>query len=161
MSELLLPGLSPPERTWRVCRAASRHCARLGWSSVTEMPLPSGRRMDILALTAEGDFVAIEVKSCARDFLTDGKWQEYRDWCDRLFFAVDPDFPQELLPEDVGLIVADEGDAAMLRPAPEHRLAPARRKALLLRFARLAAGRLQGLRDPEGAAELRAALRVE
>lgn len=153
--------LTPPERTLRVCRAASRLCAQLGWTSVAEVPLASGRRLDLLALAADGEFIAIEVKSCARDFLTDAKWHEYRDWCDRLFFAVDLDFPQALLPAEVGLIVADAGEAAMLRPAPEHRLAPARRKALLLRYARLAAGRLQGLSDPEGVAELRAALRVE
>lgn len=153
--------LTPPERTLRVCRAAARLCGRLGWASVLEVPLPSGRRLDILALEADGSFTAIEVKSCARDFQTDAKWHEYRDWCDRLFFAVDLDFPQLLLPAEVGLIVAEDGDAAILRQPAEHRLAPARRKALLLRYARLAAGRLQALQDPSGAAELRASLRVE
>ena len=153
--------LSPPERTLKVCRAAARLCGRLGWAPVMEVPLPTGRRLDILALLPDGDFVAIEVKSCARDFQTDAKWTEYRDWCDRLFFAVDLDFPQSLLPEDVGLIVADDGEAAILRQPAEHRLAPARRKSLLLRYARLSAGRLQGLLDPSGAAELRASLRVE
>jgi hypothetical protein len=153
--------LSPPERTLRVCRAAARLCGRLGWAPVMEVPLPTGRRLDILALEPDGGFAAIEVKSCARDFQTDLKWREYREWCDRLYFAVDLDFPQSLLPEDVGLIVAEDGEAAILRPAAEHRLAPARRKSLLLRYARLTAGRLQGLLDPSGAAELRASLRVE
>lgn len=160
-----MPEISPlpsiPERTLTVCRAAARLCGRLGWAPVLEVPLPTGRRLDILALEPDGGFTAIEVKSCARDFLSDGKWHEYREWCDRLFFAVDLDFPQELLPEDVGLIVAEAGEAAILRQPAEHRLAPARRKALLLRYARLAAGRLRGLCDPAGAAELRAALRVE
>ena len=117
--------------------------------------------MDLLALDNDGGFTAIEVKSCARDFMTDLKWREYREFCDRLYFAVDLDFPQELIPEDVGLIVADEGEAAILRHPAEHKLAPARRKALLLRYARLAAARLQFLADPVGAAEMRAALRVE
>jgi hypothetical protein len=156
MSELL-----PPERTLRVCRAVSRLCARLGWTAVPEVPLPNNRRMDLLALDNDGGFTAIEVKSCARDFMTDLKWREYREFCDRLYFAVDLDFPQELIPEDVGLIVADEGEAAILRHPAEHKLAPARRKALLLRYARLAAARLQFLADPVGAAEMRAALRVE
>ncbi|MFC7552771.1 MmcB family DNA repair protein [Pseudoroseomonas wenyumeiae] len=123
MSELL------PERTLRVCRAASRLCAQRGWTAVPEVPLPNGRRMDLLALDNDGGFTAIEVKSCARDFLTDSKWWEYRDWCDRLYFAVDLDFPQALIPEDVGLIVADEGEAAILRHPAEHKLAPARRRS--------------------------------
>lgn len=161
MSDHPSPLLTPPERTLRICRAAGRLCGRLGWAPVMEVPLPIARRLDILALEPDGGFTAIEVKSCARDFQSDNKWHEYRDWCDRLYFAVDLDFPQELLPEDVGLIVAEDGEAAILRQPAEHKLPAARRKALLLRYARLAAGRLQALNDPTGAAELRAALRVE
>ena len=129
--------------------------------AICEMPLPNGRRADILALQPDGCFVVVEVKSCARDFLTDAKWPEYREYCDRFFFAVDLDFPQELLPEDAGLLVADGPEAAMLRDAPPHRLAPARRRALLHRYAVVAAGRLAALSDPASHAELRAALRVE
>ncbi len=149
------------ERTLAVCRAATRLCARLGWAPVTEMPLPNGRRADILALLPDGGFRVIEVKSCARDFLADGKWPDYRAFCDGLFFAVDLDFPQALIPEDVGLMVAEGPDATLLRDAPEHRLAPARRKALLHRYAVVAAGRLVAAQDPAGWAEMRAALRVE
>ncbi|MBE9607649.1 MmcB family DNA repair protein [Acetobacteraceae bacterium H6797] len=150
-----------PDITARVCRAACRLCARLNWAPVTELRLPTGRRLDILALKPDGGLVAIEVKSGAPDFLSDSKWPEYRDWCDALYFAVDLDFPRELLPEDTGLIVADGLDAVMIRPAPAHPLAGARRKSLTHRFASLAAGRLAALMDPSGAAELRAALAVE
>jgi hypothetical protein len=98
---------------------------------------------------------------CARDFLTDTKWPEYREFCDALYFAVDLDFPAHLLPGDVGLLVCDGHEASLLREAPPHPLAGARRKALLLRYAMLAAGRLAALHDPVGLTEMRAALRVE
>jgi hypothetical protein len=153
--------LAPAMRTLAVCRAAARFCARLGWAPVTEMPLPNGRRADILALRGDGGFAVVEVKSCARDFLSDAKWPDYRDFCDRLYFAVDLDFPQSLIPDDVGLLVAEGPDATLLRDAPAHPLAPARRKALLHRYAMTAAGRLAALQDPAGLAERRAALRVE
>jgi len=152
---------SVPERTALVCRAAARWCARLGWAPLAEMTLPNGRRADVLALLPDGCFAIVEVKSCARDFLSDGKWPEYRDYCDRLYFAVDLDFPQALLPQEAGLIVADGLDAALLREPPEHPLAPARRRALLHRFAMLSATRLAAVADPAGFAELRAALRAE
>lgn len=125
------------------------------------MPLPDGRRADVLALTPRCEFFIIESKSGARDFLTDFKWPEYRAWCDRLYFAVDLDFPQGLLPEEVGIIVTDGREAALLREAPLHQLAPARRKSLTLRFALLAGRRLAAEHDPWGAEELRHALRVE
>ena len=153
--------MDAPARTLAVTRAAMRFCALRGWAPVEQVPLPDGRRADILALQPTGDFVILEVKSCARDYLSDAKWPDYRAWCDRLYFAVDLDFPQDLLPEDAGLVVAEDRDAALLREAPEHRLAPARRRSLLHRYAMLAGGRLAALSDPAGAAEMRAALRVE
>jgi hypothetical protein len=139
-----------------------RFCAHRGWAPVAEMPLPNGRRADILALLPDGGFAVLEVKSCARDFLSDGKWPEYREYCDQFYFAVDCEFPQHLLPGDAGLVVTEGAtDATLLREAPAHALAPARRRALLLRYARCAAGRLAALADPAGAAALRAALSVE
>ena len=158
-----LPGgvHSPAIRTATVCRAASRYCGLLGWSAVLEMPLPNGRRADVLALLPDGCFAIIEVKSCARDFLSDSKWPDYRDYCDRLYFAVDLDFPQAILPSDTGLLVAAEGEMAQLREAPSHPLAPARRRALLHRFATLAADRLMAVTDPAGFAARRSALRAE
>ncbi len=150
-----------PERTLAVRRATARLCLHLGWSPVHEVPLPNNRRADILALRGDGGFACIEVKSGARDFLTDGKWPEYREFSDALFFAVDQDFPLDLLPPDAGLIVACGWEAEVVREAPEHRLPPARRRALLHRFALLAAGRLAMAEDPAAALSVRTALRVE
>jgi hypothetical protein len=141
-------GPSLPARTADIRRAASRLCRALGWSPLHEVALPNGRRADILALRRDGDFVCLEVKSGASDFLSDGKWPDYRDFSDYLYFAVDSDFPRHLLPEDVGVIVTAGSEAAVLREAPMHRLAPARRRALLHRFATLAACRLEALIDP-------------
>lgn len=153
--------LTAAQRTIGVRRAVLRFCLHRGWAPVAEMPLPNGRRADVLALLPDGCFAVIEVKSCARDFLTDAKWPAYRDYCDQLYFAVDLDFPQALLPEEVGLLVADGPDAVALRDAPSHRLAPARRRALLHRHAVVAASRLAALQDPAGLAALRAALRLD
>jgi hypothetical protein len=150
-----------PERSLAIRRAVARLCGRLAWAPLHEVPLPNGRRADILALRPDGGFVCIEVKSGERDFLTDAKWPDYRAFCDALFFAVDADFPLALLPADTGLMVAAEGSADLVREAPAHALPPARRRALLQRFAALAALRLAALEDPAGAADLRAGLRAE
>lgn len=150
-----------PERSLAVRRAAARLCGRLGWAPVHEVPLPNGRRADILALRPDGGFVCIEVKSGLRDFLTDAKWPEYREFSDVLYFAVDDDFPLDLLPAEVGLIVACDGAAEIIRDAPTHPLPTPRRRALLQRFAWFAALRLAALQDPAGAADLRVALRAE
>jgi hypothetical protein len=156
-----LPELSLPERALAVRRAAALLCLRLGWSPVHEMPLPNQRRADIMALQADGGFACIEVKSGLRDFQTDAKWPEYRDYSDSLYFAVDTDFPATLLPPDTGLIVAHGRDAELVREAPCHKLPAARRRALLQRFATLAAQRLACIQDPAGVALLRAALSAE
>ena len=152
---------STPDRTQAVRRAAARLCLQLGWSPIHEVPLPNNRRADILALRTDGSFVCIEVKSGPRDFLDDDKWPEYRDFSDALYFAVDQDFPQHLLPHDAGLIVACGREAELVRDAPDHRLTPARRRALLHRFATLAAGRLARIEDPVAAVSLRTALLAE
>jgi hypothetical protein len=149
------------ERAFAVRRATARLCQRLGWAPLHEVALPNGRRADILALRPDGGFVCIEVKSGARDFLTDSKWPAYREYADALYFAVDQDFPLDLLPAETGLIVAVGLEADLLREAPAHPLASPRRQALLRQFAALAAGRLAALEDPIGAASLRAALRAE
>jgi hypothetical protein len=150
-----------PERALGIRRATARLCLRLAWAPLHEVNLPNGRRADILALRGDGGFVCIEVKSGLRDFLTDQKWWEYREFCDHLFFAVDVDFPSDLLPEETGLIVVADQTAELIREAPEHKLPPARRTALLRRWALLAGSRLAVLEDPAGVADLRASLRVE
>jgi hypothetical protein len=150
-----------PERSLAVRRATARLCGRLGWAPAHEVPLPNGRRADILALRPDGGFVCVEVKSGPRDFLTDTKWPDYRDFCDALYFAVDDAFPLDLMPAEVGLIVASAGAAEIVREAPTHPLASARRRGLLQRFAWISALRLAALEDPAGAADLRAALRAD
>ncbi len=140
--------ISLPERSAAIRRQAARLCRALGWAPLHEVTLPNGRRADILALRRDGDFACIEVKSGAVDFLADSKWPEYRDFSDALYFAVDADFPQALLPPDVGLIVTAAQEAIVLREAPLHRMAGARRRALMHRFATLAACRLENMVDP-------------
>lgn len=134
-----------------VCTGVRRLLAQHGCASVTELTLASGRRADVIGLTGDGCIWIVEVKSSPADLRADAKWPDYRDFCDRFFFAVPPDFRTELLPAGTGLILADGYGAALVREAPEHRLAPARRRAVLLRFAHVAANRHHALVDPVGA----------
>jgi hypothetical protein len=156
-----MEGPSFPERALAIRRAVARLCIRLNWAPLHEVTLPNGRRADILALRDDGGFVCIEVKSGLRDFQTDQKWWEYREFADHLFFAVDLDFPPGILPIETGLIVVADQIADLIREAPEHRLTAARRTALLRRWALLAGSRLALLEDPAGTAGLRTSLRVE
>ena len=121
-----------------VCRALSE----LGFSCLTEFTTKERLRMDVLALGRKGELWCVEVKSCRADFQSDAKWQGYLGWCDRFFFAVPESFPTELLPAGHGLILADRFGGEIVRPAPDATLAPARRKAMTLQFARVAADRL-------------------
>ena len=107
-----------------------------------------GKRVDVMAMGPKGEIWVIECKSSRVDFTSDSKWDGYLEWCDRYFWAVDTEFPTELLPDDTGLIIADAYNAEIIRMGPEDKLPPARRKALTLRFARHAARRLQSYRDP-------------
>jgi hypothetical protein len=128
-----------------VCRAFEH----LGYASLLEFPLANGRRADIVALGRAGDLVIVEIKSSVADFRADRKWGSYRDFADRLYFAVPSDFPVVLIPEECGLIVADPFGAAILRDGAAATLAPARRRAVTLRFARTAAARLRRTTDPQ------------
>jgi hypothetical protein len=127
-----------------VCRAFRA----LGHSVVTELPLANGRRADVVAMSSNGDVLIVEIKSCLLDYRTDAKWQDYLDYCDRLYFAVRADFPCDVLPEQAGLILADRYGAELVREGVEERLSAARRKAMMLCFARAAALRLQLHLDP-------------
>ena len=136
-------------RALAIARGTCRLLARHDMRAIPELSLATGRRADLFAVGADGAMWIVEVKSSLEDFRADQKWPEYRAYCDRFYFAVAPDFPQEVLPGDVGLIVADRFGGEVVRPAPEHRLAGARRKAVMLRLARVAAARLMQLADPE------------
>lgn len=132
----------PADVAARVVRGVCRHFAESGWATLTEFTLANGRRADVMALSRKGELVIVEVKSGAADFKADGKWHEYTPYCDGFAFAVGPDFPLDLLPEDVGLMITDGWQARVLRPWPYTPLPAARRRAVTLRFARTAAHRL-------------------
>lgn len=144
----------PAGRAAEIVRGAQRMLAELGLASLTEVTLANGRRADVMAMGVRGEIVIIEVKSCLQDFASDQKWPEYGPYCDRFYFAVDCDFPKERLPEDAGMMVCDAFGGAILRQCEARPLPPARRKAVTLSFARLAAARLMRAGEaqpPEGA----------
>ena len=128
-----------------ICRALDQ----LGYASLLEFPLANGRRADIIALGKTGELLIIEIKSSVADFRADRKWAFYREFADRLYFAVPNEFPALLIPEECGLIVADSFGAAVLRHGAPTPLAPARRRTLTLRFALAAASRLRRRLDPD------------
>jgi hypothetical protein len=136
-----------------ICRGVSRLLQAYGFAPLAEVTLASGRRADVVGLSDRAEIWIVEIKSCLDDFRLDQKWPEYRAFCDGFFFAVSPTFPRQVLPADTGLIVADRYGGEILRGAPAHRLAGARRRALTLRLARTAALRLQGTLDPEHVAQ--------
>src|SRR5271155_3590411 len=117
-----------------VARGAARYLHALGYCVVSELPLPSGRRADLVALGGDGEIVIIEIKSSIADFRADQKWMDYRSHCDRLFFATTLEVPCEIFPPGTGLIVADAFGASIVCEAPEHRLHAATRKTLTLAF---------------------------
>ncbi|MBV1706370.1 MAG: MmcB family DNA repair protein [Hyphomicrobiales bacterium] len=146
-------GAPPPdgrqsETALMVARGVRRLLRQQGFSSLPEVGLMSGRRADILAMGPDGTLHIVEIKSSVADFRADQKWRDYRAHCDRLYFAIPGTVPQDIMPEDAGLIIADAYGAAIIREAPVHRLAPATRRVVLLRFAHVAAGRLHALWDP-------------
>lgn len=141
----LQPSLMPGQL---LARGVARHMASLGYVTVEELVPARGLRVDVMALGPKGEIWVVECKSSRADFNSDQKWQGYLEWCDRFFWAVDAEFPAELLPDETGVILADAYDAEILRMAPEVRLAGARRKAVLQKFATHAARRLHVLRDP-------------
>ena len=131
-----------------LARGVCRHLLSHGFVAVEELVPAPGLRVDVMALGPKGEVWIIECKSGRSDFTSDRKWQNYLEWSDRFFWAVDADFPVDLLPEGTGLIVADAYDAEILRIGAETPLAGARRKVVVQKFARHAALRLQAFRDP-------------
>lgn len=134
-------------------RGTARLFAAMGYRVLAELPLGNGRRADVIAVGREGRIAIVEVKSSLADFRADGKWREYVPYCDEFYFAVAVDFPRSVLPLEVGVIIADAYQGAIVREAPLRPIRPARRKALLLRFGRTAAARLQALLDPHAGAK--------
>lgn len=136
-----------------VARGVTRLFCRQDLFAICEMPLPNGRRADLMAIDARGGLTIVEIKVARADLLGDGKWLDYLDYCDRFYWAVPPTLARLLdeeryLPGEAGLIVADRYDAAIVRDAAHRPLAAARRKAEVLRFARRAARRLSAQIDP-------------
>jgi hypothetical protein len=154
MSQSLLHIVAPVDgRQSETALAIQRGVGRLfrlqRFAIVTELPLATGRRADIVALGPSGEIWIVEIKSSVEDFRADAKWPDYRLSCDRFLFATHGGVPLDIFPEDAGLILADGYSAEIVRAAPEHKLAGATRKAMLLRFGQTAAGRLHGLIDPD------------
>ena len=145
----LLDALQPGQI---LARGVCRYLIEEGFAPVTEFIPARGLRTDVTALGPGGEIWVVECKSSTADFLSDRKWRGYLDWCDRFFFAVAPEFPMEILPDEEGLIAADGFGAEILRPAQERKLSGARRAAQTRRIARAAALRLRGRDDPGAAA---------
>ena len=136
-----------------VARGTMRLLLSHGFCCVSELPLASGRRADLVALDGGGEIWIVEIKSSVEDLRADQKWQDYRQHCDRLFFAFTQDLPCEIFPQDTGLIIADAYGAHLHCEAPEHRLPAATRKSMTVRFAMAAAQRINRLVDPQGHSE--------
>ncbi len=146
----MLTDISPPDLKpgQLLARGVCRHLISHDFVSVEELVPTNGLRVDVMAVGPKGEIWVIECKSSRADFQSDHKWQGYLEWCDRFFWAVDAEFPTELLPDETGLIIADGYDAEILRMAPEDKLPPARRKVMMQKFARHAALRWHAARDP-------------
>ena len=125
-----------------VARGVSRLLIQEGFSPILEFTLANGRRLDVAALGGDGTVVGVEIKVAIPDLKGDMKWPEYLEFCELFYFAIPPDFPDELVPPETGLIVADRYGGAIVRPSPIAQIHASRRKAVTLRFAKVAAERL-------------------
>ena len=130
------------ENALGVARGVSRLLIQEGFSPILEFTLANGRRLDVAALGPDGTMLGVEIKVAITDLKGDAKWPEYLEFCELFYFAVPPDFPDELVPPSTGLIVADRFGGAIVRESPRTALHPSRRKAVTLSFARVAAERL-------------------
>ena len=132
----------------RIARGVMRHFAQIGLSSLSEFSPARGLRVDIITLGMANEIWIVECKSCQSDFKSDKKWQNYLEWCDRYFWAVNSDFPKDILPFDSGLIIADSYDAKILRESPLNKLPATRRKKIVRSMASTACNRLAAYTDP-------------
>ena len=130
-----------------VARGVSRLLRQEGFHTILEFTLANGRRLDVAGLGANGTMLGVEIKVAVGDLKQDNKWPEYLEFCELFYFAIPPDFPDELVPAETGLIVADRYGGAIVRPSPIATLHASRRKAVTLSFARVAAERLYLLQD--------------
>lgn len=128
-------------------RGVCRLLVDMGYAPMAEVSLRTGRRVDVMGIGPHGELIVVEIKSSLVDFRTDKKWTDYLDFTDHFYFAVDPSFPQEVLPAEQGLIVADAFGGAIIREAPKRAVAGSRRKSIMQRFARSAAMRLHAIDD--------------
>jgi hypothetical protein len=142
------------ETALAVARGTARLLRSLGFSCISELSLPSGRRADLVALNERGEIWIVEIKSSLEDLRADQKWQDYRLHCDRLFFAFTQDLPCEIFPQDTGLIIADAYGAYLHCEAPLHKLPAPTRKQMTVRFATTAAQRISRLVDSQGHGEV-------
>lgn len=131
-----------------LARGVSRTLRAHGGATLTEFTLRTGRRVDVIGVDDEGRVTIVEIKTSVADFRSDGKWPEYLDFCDYFYFAVPEDFPRDLLPDTCGVMVADAYEALILVPSETRPVNGSRRRALILRFARAAAQRLNAYTDP-------------
>lgn len=144
----------------RLARGVVRHLRSHNLTAMTEFVPARGLRVDVIAVDRAGEIWIVECKSSRADFNADAKWWNYLPWCDRYFWAVSEDFPQDLLPEETGIILADDYDAQIMRHGPKTLLAAARRKALTLKIARTAMDRLSATADPSPGRRLSGEIQV-
>lgn len=157
-SDILVETFKDPRRSAAVCRGICRLFARNGIWALAEMPLRNGRRADLMGIDGKGRIVIVEVKTARSDLMGDGKWPDYLDFCDRFYWGLPPELDRACLegadfrPDMCGVIVADEYDAEIVRPAPTnplgHPLAAARRRVEVERLARTALRRQLVAVDP-------------
>ncbi len=133
----------------RLSRGVCRALSALGYATLMEFPLASGRRVDVIAVNGVGEIVIVEIKTCTADYRADRKWSEYLEYCDAFYFAVPIDFPLALMPPECGLMVADGYGAEILRRVAPQPMNSRRRRAQTLRLAVAAMQRLGRMIDPE------------
>ena len=132
----------------KIARGVMRHFSQMGLPSLSEYSPVRGLRVDVIVLAPSDEIWIVECKSSKIDFKSDKKWQNYLEWCDRYFWAVDSNFPKDILPFDTGLIIADSYDAKILREAPLNKLNVNRRKKIVRSIASTACNRLASYTDP-------------